>query len=253
METGRTGDWCSGGGGLWRRESSSAVVVQCRSTKGYPRTCWCPWRGPAWPILSWPWQQPTMARTAPAARSSGGPQRRGKGVEALGGPYDLNGGPSSASNDSWCTGHVRPRQCRRRRHDGGVAACWAAREGAQEGAVRWGGYGGVVGSDGEALEQRNHAEAGTSAGPAMALVVAACRRSGEARRVRRRKELGLVTLVLHHAEGGTDTWQRGGRAASMVEARGAWPPRPCPRVVFGAKTRTSGGQRSGPFGAPIWA
>jgi hypothetical protein len=123
METGETGDWCSGGGGLRRRESSSAVVVQWGSTKGSSRTCWCPWRGPAWPVLSWPWQQPTMARTAPAARSSGGPQRRGKGVEALGGPYNLNGGPSSASNGSWCTGHVRPRQCRRRRHDGGVAAC----------------------------------------------------------------------------------------------------------------------------------
>jgi hypothetical protein len=36
-------------------------------------------------------------------------------------------------------------------------------------------------------------------------------------RVRRRKELGLVTLVLHHAEGDTDTWQRGGRAASMAK------------------------------------
>jgi hypothetical protein len=45
--------------------------------------------------------------------------------------------------------------------------------------------------------------------------------SGEAMRVRRRKELGLVTLVLHHAEGGTDTWQRGGRAASMEETHGA--------------------------------
>jgi hypothetical protein len=35
--------------------------------------------------------------------------------------------------------------------------------------------------------------------------------------VRRRKELGLVTLVLHHAEGGANTWQRGGRAASMAK------------------------------------
>jgi hypothetical protein len=44
-----------------------------------------------------------------------------------------------------------------------------------------------------------------------------------------------------------------GRAASMVEARGAWPPRRRPRVIFGANTQTGGGQRSGPHGAQIWA
>jgi hypothetical protein len=47
-----------------------------------------------------------------------------------------------------------------------------------------------------------------------ALCASKCQR---ARRVRRREELGLVALVLHHTERGIGTWQRGGRAASMVE------------------------------------
>jgi hypothetical protein len=47
--------------------------------------------------------------------------------------------------------------------------------------------------------------------------------------VRRREELGLVALVLHHAERGIGTWQRGGHAASMVETHGCMAATPSPK------------------------
>jgi hypothetical protein len=47
--------------------------------------------------------------------------------------------------------------------------------------------------------------------------------------VRRREELELVALVLHHTERGAGTWERGGHAASMVEMHECMAAMPSPK------------------------
>jgi hypothetical protein len=71
--------------------------------------------------------------------------------------------------------------------------------------------------------------------------------------VRRREELGVVTLVLHHAEGGTDTWQRGGRTASMAKTLWCMAAMPSLRGQLSNRWRAQFRVSWTPFMGWIWA
>jgi hypothetical protein len=80
MGTGGNGDWCSGGGGLRRREGSSAVVVQWGSTKGSVQTQRWLQLDRRRLMASWPHTPASAAVTALVAARYDGEARPGRGV-----------------------------------------------------------------------------------------------------------------------------------------------------------------------------